>query len=1078
MRFIFLSLATLFMAILSPAQSLQTVIQRGHDQSVLAVSCSPDSNYVATGSRDRTAKLWELSTGREVRTFFGHEGSVNCIDFSSDGKLMITSSGDHTAKIWDVVSGSELYSTEPEEKILTAAAFSPDTKYFITAGYPGVAKIRDMNTKKVVKEIEVNADQGGGYGINLAFSPDGKWLAIGEDNRVANIYSTANWEKKFSFNHSEGWCGGCATWTTFSHTSQYLFMASNNGPVKKYSLTSGDLLATYSDKIEEDLSSLLVSADDKHLSVVTKESIITYDIASGKELSNHAIHSDAEINEGTLTNNGMFFLACSDNTVLIWDNGNEKTTGMLTGILNQRDKGGVNYDPNSYWESHIAKYLRLKNEILLSRDGKTLLKGKFGTKIKRWDIATGRTEMEYVGHDKAPLCYEFSKDGTRLLTGGADGKVILWDAEKGDTTKVIQAHREPVFVVHFSHDERRVLTSSWDATLKIFDLATGKRLEYFDFQNASAYDALFSENDLYVFTAQLDFTLKMWETDTKKAVRDFIGHTDVIASIKLSADNKKLLSCSWDGSIRLWDIATGLMDKKLLGHRGPVYAIKFSTDGKYIFSGGADRTVKMWDVSTGELLKNFEGHQAEVTCILQNQDGNMLITHSTDGVTKFWDLKSGKEFFEHIHLGQNDWMVKTTDGYFNGTDDARKSIHFVNGLKTYSVDQFFNEFYRPDLLPQIFKTRGEARPSETIQGKLQKSPPPAVKIATIQTSDPSQLEVYVKVIDQGGGVTSLKLFHNGKNIPVNREQLKFPARKGESVVYKQMVNVVGGNNTFTALATNKDKVESDPASAEFFSDYASKSSTCYILAVGINSYKNPKMNLNYAKPDAEAFASVVEEKSETLFKSINLTALYDQDASTEKILSKLDELAQHIHPEDVFIFYYAGHGSVVDNKFFFIPTGSIRLYDLQSLEKEAIEASVLQEKLRHIAALKQLIVMDACQSGASVELLATRGASEEKAIAQLSRSAGIHVMASAGSEQFATEFAELGHGLFTYVLMKALMGEADGAPKDGKVTIYELKSYIDDQVPEMTRKLKGKPQYPYTFSRGQDFPVVLDVNKQ
>jgi uncharacterized caspase-like protein len=118
--------------------------------------------------------------------------------------------------------------------------------------------------------------------------------------------------------------------------------------------------------------------------------------------------------------------------------------------------------------------------------------------------------------------------------------------------------------------------------------------------------------------------------------------------------------------------------------------------------------------------------------------------------------------------------------------------------------------------------------------------------------------------------------------------------------------------------------------------------------------------------------------------------------------------------------------------------------------------------------------MDACQSGGSVELLATRGASEEKAIAQLSRSAGIHVMASAGSEQFATEFAELGHGLFTYVLMRALQGEADGAPKDGKVTIYELKSYIDDQVPEMTRKLKGKPQYPYTFSRGQDFPVVIE----
>lgn len=106
--------------------------------------------------------------------------------------------------------------------------------------------------------------------------------------------------------------------------------------------------------------------------------------------------------------------------------------------------------------------------------------------------------------------------------------------------------------------------------------------------------------------------------------------------------------------------------------------------------------------------------------------------------------------------------------------------------------------------------------------------------------------------------------------------------------------------------------------------------------------------------------------------------------------------------------------------------------------------------------------------------MATRGATEEKAIAQLSRSAGIHVMASAGSEQFAAEFAELGHGIFTYLLIKGLSGEADGSPKDGKVTIYELKSFLDDQVPELTRKLKGKPQYPHTFSRGQDFPLVVE----
>ena len=482
----------------------------------------------------------------------------------------------------------------------------------------------------------------------------------------------------------------------------------------------------------------------------------------------------------------------------------------------------------------------------------------------------------------------------------------------------------------------------------------------------------------------------------------------------------------------------------------------------------------MWEVATSKVTRTFEGHNAEVTSLLLSPDNKMLISHSVDGATKFWDLNSGKEFFEHIHFGEKEWMVKNPEGYFNGTQDARQFIHFVNGMKTYSVDQFFDEFYRPELLPKIFQNRGGSDERKGIQGKLQKSPPPVVKIAVLQGAESGKAEVYVKITDTGSGVELLKLFHNGKSIPINRQGLKLPNGKDQSTTYRNVVSLVGGTNTFTASALNSDKVESDPVSSELFSESSAKSSTCYVLSVGINQYKNPKMVLNYARSDAQSFSKMMDEKASQLYKKIELHTLYDTEASRDNILNKLDDLAGKIQQEDVFIFYYAGHGSMVDNQFFFIPAESLRLYDLGSLQKDAIEASVLQDKFKNIKALKQLIVMDACQSGASVELLATRGAAEEKAIAQLSRSAGIHVMASAGSEQFATEFAELGHGLFTYLLIKAMQGDADGAPKDGKVTIYELKSYLDDQVPEMTRRMKGKPQYPYTFSRGQDFPVVVE----
>ena len=1077
MRFLLLFLLLITTGRLSYGQYLETVIQKGHELAVLSVAISSDSNYVATGSKDKSAKLWDVRSGREVRSFLGHESSVSCLEFSPDGQFLFTGSFDQTVRCWNVMTGKEVLSVQlPYQHYVTSLTIDPQHQYFIAAGYSSVhsdtAYVFDFKSGKILHKISTNPDQGLGEGVDVAISTDGNWIAFGEDNYTANVYSSKDWKMIYKFVKETGQCGGCGTKISFSPDSKMLYMGSNRGPVKKYSLSDGSLLKTYEEG-PNDITDLQISGDGKKLLRATEKDILVWDENTGELLATLKAEPKRLFHQANFMLDSRSIIVASDNnTAFGWSIADKKSSFELTGLLNVRDQGGLNYDPNYYWESSIAKYIRFKSKLLITKDGKQLIKGKFGTKVKRWNISTGQTVMEYTGHSKAVLSYDLSKDGRFMLTGGGDGKVILWDVEKGDSVKVFHAHRQPIFDIKFSNDESLFATGSWDATMKVYDLNLGKRTQYWDFQNKSPYHVEFHPNDLYLFATLMDNSLEMYELDTRTSVRSFIGHTDIVSSLHVSADQRSLLSSSWDGSIRLWDIATGLMTKKLVGHRGAVHIAVFGPDQKYIYSAGADRSIKVWDLNTGKIILTIEGHQAEIVSLVFSPDGKMLISHSVDGVTKFWDLSTNKEFFEHIHLGERDWMAKTPDGYFNGTQEARKYIHFVSGMKTYSVDQFFEDFYRPELMPKLFQNRGGSK-LQDLQGKINSSPPPTVKIATLASSDPNRRNLYIKVIDNGDGVESLRLFHNGKSIAVDKSELQLPSGKGKFTTYKHEVSLVAGTNVFSATAVNKSRVESEPASVEIESNIASRDSKCYILAVGINSYKNPRLNLNYAKPDAESFIDALKQNSESLFDKAELRTLFDDQASRDGILKSLEDLSAIIKPEDVFIFYYAGHGSMVDNRFFFIPSESARLYDLKALQNEALEASVLQEKFKDIKALKQLIIMDACQSGGSVELLATRGAAEEKAIAQLSRSAGIHVMASAGSEQFATEFTELGHGLFTYVLIRALRGAADGAPKDGKVTIYELKSYIDDQVPEMTHRLKGKPQYPYTFSRGQDFPIIL-----
>lgn len=70
------------------------------------------------------------------------------------------------------------------------------------------------------------------------------------------------------------------------------------------------------------------------------------------------------------------------------------------------------------------------------------------------------------------------------------------------------------------------------------------------------------------------------------------------------------------------------------------------------------------------------------------------------------------------------------------------------------------------------------------------------------------------------------------------------------------------------------------------------------------------------------------------------------------------------------------------------------------------------------------------------------------------------------------------HGLFTYAILEALEGKADGGVKDDKITANEIKTYVEDRVPELSEQYHGSPQYPTGYSFGQDFPLVIINRKE
>lgn len=1045
-----------------------TIIQKGHSESAKAVAISHNGELLATASRDKTVKLWNVNSGHEIRTFRGHEHTANSLSFSSNGEFLASGSADNTAVVWDVKSGDLLWRSPKTSRYTTSVAFHPTKNWLVVAGHDSPLKVWDWKKNEVVAELKCNPDIGSGYGINASFSSDGRWLAIGEDNRTARVIEVATWEEKYSFKPEEGWCGGCGTQVAFSPNNKFLARASDRGDFNIYDLQTGKVTYVLM-QLDDDATALQFSNDGSQLMMTSEDSVFVFDAHSGKQLIAFK-PGLKQINHATFTLDNNLVLA-DDNGVC--SNWNVQTNSLIqnySGTLNERDFGGLDHDLSNYWKRHIAKHLKYKNEQLLINDA-YLLRGKMGQNGMLWGVKQGKPSYELVGHEKAVICFDKSSDENELITGGGDGLVIRWNADNGKAIQRYEGHRDPVFDVSFSNDGKKMASCGWGGNVIVWDVATGEKLSKIYFDQVAAYNLTFTENDEYLILGLLDKTLQLWDIDSQTKVKDFVGHTDNVTSIELLPGGQEFVSTSKDGRAIRWHVGFGLKENKVVHPQGAIYAQAFLEEPKQLITAGEDRIIRVWSSDYQKVQRQLIGHQGEITSLSLSADQRTLYSLDLDGVTKVWNLESGKEVYEYVQLNRAEWLIKSPQGFFSGTPQAMKKVHFVKGLNSYSLDQFFDKFYQPEKIGELLEY-GVLEEQEGIEQFIAKNTPPGLKIAAVVTSDQKEADVFVKIIGKYDNHIPLK--HNGKLVGLISDDWKEVEQEATYRVFKTRVPLVSGHNDFSCRIRGKNGAESGEGHADVMSNIPTPGANCYVVAIGINKYKNGRLDLNYAKADAQSFADSIAKFGKGIYKEINVLRLFDKTATKAHVLAQLDSLAEVISINDVFMFYFAGHGSVTDGHFYFVTSDATRLYsDNGEMGSQAITESEMMGRFEKIKALKQVIVMDACQSGSAVDFIAMRGAREEKAIAQLSRSAGVHVFAAAGSEQFATEYADLGHGIFTYCLLQALSGASDGAPKDGKVTIFELKSFIDDQVPTLSMKYKGVSQYPYTFSKGHDFPLVI-----
>ncbi|HST52628.1 MAG TPA: caspase family protein, partial [Pyrinomonadaceae bacterium] len=233
----------------------------GHTGWVTSLAFSPDSRLLASASLSGAVKLWDNETGREARTLEGHAESVNAVAFSPDGKQLATASGDSTVKLWDVATGRTLRTLSGHTAEVNTVAFSPDGKFIASGSADKSVKLWDAASGQFARELKGQAEV-----FSVAFSPDGSKLAVACKDGPVELFDTATWNEAREFKGHTGGVRGVA----FSPDGTRLATGSADATARLWDVASGGELFRMSGHTDA-VNSVAFSADGSWLSTGSED---------------------------------------------------------------------------------------------------------------------------------------------------------------------------------------------------------------------------------------------------------------------------------------------------------------------------------------------------------------------------------------------------------------------------------------------------------------------------------------------------------------------------------------------------------------------------------------------------------------------------------------------------------------------------------------------------------------------------------------------------------------------------------------------------------------------------------------
>lgn len=980
---------------------------------------SGDGAWLAT-REDASMKIWDVATGREIKSFAAPRMLANQYDssmimfagkflFSPDRRLLSVVTETNRINLVDVNSTTTLRTLAGHDGAVISLSFSADSKLLATSGTDNRIKVWDTETGREIKSLSGSAMPVS----DLAFSPDGKSLSL------AGLEAVSSWEL-------------------------------TTGGVRRGVALPDDYARHRLSGMQE--RGCQLSRDGRFAIAGSNSQSVAkvWEVATGRELPN------VSLTQGKYLGNAAFN---GDGSVLgLVERDAQKSGGPTSQQQPPQTPASAPVQPIVMPDmSKIMEQMR-KDPKKMQEQMK-----KAQEAMKNGDLSAGMAVLESMGVTPPASKTSQSASTLRILDVSTGRQLQALPNAPSGLMGMITANAAPIgSTLGFSPDGRIVASATGiNSPITLRDVSTGQELR-----------SLKSGLSTLVYSMA-------WSSDGKRLAS---AHSGFKQGFNPANNGDTFSFDDMTFSIKIWDTQTGQELNALAGHHNIVHGLAFSRDGRMLASGGFDNTIKLWDVSSGRELRTLIGHNGSIVALDFSGDGRFVVSGSDDGSARLWNTQTGEPLATLVSLNKgDDWLVVTPDGLFDGSPGGWNQILWRFSPNTFDVSPveiFFNEYYYPGLLPDILAGKKLTAVADISQ-KDRRQPKLMLETdgqsASVSTRS---LKVKIKVTEALAGAQDVRLFRNGSLVKVWHGDVL----KGEAgATLETTISVVAGQNQLTAYAFNRDNVKSTDATLAINgADSLKRAATLHLVAIGINQYANSGYNLKYAAADARAFTEEVDRQQRKLggFGQIEVTMLLDRDATKANLLYALKRLAgtpdakspqgapaslekiKAAEPEDAVVVFYAGHGTAQDQRFYLIPHdlgyagGRTELNEtgLKAILSHSVSDLELEQACEGIDAGHLLMVIDACNSGQALEAEEKRrGPMNSKGLAQLAYEKGMYILTAAQSYQAAMEAEQLGHGYLTYALIEEGLksGAADSVPKDGQVVLREWLDYATDRVPRM-----------------------------